>query len=98
MKTFRECYDKGGRPGDLAERRPALSIWIMEDERRPGNRPRTVAERRFAEHAAELEGLDLASRFARIYETDLWAGAESRSGAGSGLDSTARLRIELPRL
>lgn len=61
-------------------------------------RPLTVAERRFAERAAELEQLDLPSRFARIYETDLWAGPESRSGQGSSLDQTTHLRLELPRL
>jgi len=61
-------------------------------------RPRTVAERRFAEQARELEGLGLAERFARIYETDLWEGTESRSGTGSGLAETARIRAELPAL
>jgi len=70
----------------------------MQQRRHERDRPRTVAERQFEAHASELEGLDLAQRFARIYETDLWEGAESRSGAGSGLDSTARLRAELPRL
>jgi len=65
----------------------------------PGDdRPRTVAERRFAERAAELAGLDLAARFARVYETNLWSDAESRSGAGSSLAATARLRAELPAL
>lgn len=61
-------------------------------------RPPTVAERRFAERAAELEGLDMAARFHRMYETNLWEGAESRSGLGSGLDATARMRAELPGL
>ena len=61
-------------------------------------RPTTVAERRFAEEAAELSGLSLEERFARIYRTNLWSDAESRSGAGSSLDSTARLRAELPPL
>jgi SAM-dependent methyltransferase len=62
------------------------------------DRPRTVAERRFAERAAELTALDLAGRFARMYETNLWDDAESRSGAGSSLAATARLRAELPGL
>lgn len=65
---------------------------------RSAERPQTVAERRFAEQARELERLDLAGRFARIYETDLWAGPESRSGTGSGLAETARIRAELPGL
>jgi SAM-dependent methyltransferase len=57
-----------------------------------------VAERRFAERAAELTGLDAAARFARAYETNLWDDAESRSGVGSSLAATARLRVELPIL
>ena len=64
----------------------------------PGQRPRTIAERRFAEEAASLEGLDMRRRFERMYETNLWAGSESRSGVGSSLASTARLRAELPAL
>ena len=62
------------------------------------SRPPTTAELRFAERAGELAGLDLAGRFARIYEIDLWAGPESRSGTGSGLAETARIRAELPTL
>ena len=61
-------------------------------------RPRTVAERRFAERASELTSLDLPARFARMYETNLWDNAESRSGDGSSLASTARVRADLPNL
>ncbi len=61
-------------------------------------RPRTVAERRFAERATELTSLDLPARFARMYETNLWDGAESRSGDGSSLASTAGVRAGLPNL
>ncbi len=61
-------------------------------------RPKTIAERRFAEEAAALEALDLAGRFERMYETNLWSGSESRSGVGSSLAATARLRAELPQL
>ena len=61
-------------------------------------RPLTVAERRFAERAAELTRLDLAARFTRMYETNLWDGAESRSGDGSSLAATARVRAGLPAL
>ena len=67
-------------------------------KRDPEDRPITVAERRFAEQAAALSGLSLEERFARIYETNLWADAESRSGAGSNLDNTASLRAALPPL
>lgn len=61
-------------------------------------RPRTVAERRFAERASELTRLDLPARFARMYETNLWDNSESRSGDGSSLASTAGLRASLPNL
>jgi hypothetical protein len=59
-------------------------------------RKKTVAERRFAERAEELTGLGLQERFERIYSTNLWSDPESRSGVGSGLDSTRVLRAELP--
>src|SRR4029450_12762164 len=62
------------------------------------DRPRTIAERRFAERAAELAGLDLPTRFTRMYETNLWAGEESRSGDGSSLAATAGVRAGLPGL
>ena len=64
----------------------------------PADRPPTVAERRFAERQAELADLDLRARFARMYETNLWDGAESRSGVGSSLAATATVRAELPAL
>jgi SAM-dependent methyltransferase len=64
----------------------------------PEDRPITVAERRFAEQAAALSGLTLEERFEQIYKTNLWSDTESRSGAGSSLDATARLRISLPPL
>ena len=59
-------------------------------------RKRTIAERRFAERAGELDKLDLRERFERIYSTNLWSDAESRSGVGSNLDSTRVVRAELP--
>ena len=61
-------------------------------------RPQTIAERRFAERAAELTNLDLPERFTRMYETNLWAGSESRSGDGSSLAATAGVRAGLPGL
>ncbi len=64
----------------------------------PEPRPITIAEKRFAERATELGSLDLAARFARIHETNLWSNPESRSGDGSSLGSTARVRAELPPL
>lgn len=70
----------------------------LDPHRPPHSRPTTVAERRFAERATELAGLDLAERFARMYETNLWSDADSRSGTGSNLGATERLRAELPGL
>ncbi len=61
-------------------------------------RPRVIAQLRFAEHREELAALDLGARFAYIHQRNLWEGAESRSGAGSGLDETEALRRELPGL
>ncbi|MEA2764618.1 MAG: hypothetical protein QOK07_1022 [Gemmatimonadaceae bacterium] len=60
-------------------------------------RKKTVAERQFAEHAKELTELGLQERFERIYSTNLWSDPESRSGVGSGLDSTRVLRGKLPQ-
>jgi SAM-dependent methyltransferase len=57
----------------------------------------TVAERRFAERAAELKKLGLQERFERIYSTNLWSDPETRSGVGSTLDSTRVIRTELPK-
>ena len=69
------------------------------DTAAPGpQRPRTVAERRFAERVSELTTLDLPARFARMYETNLWDGTESRSGDGSSLASTTGVRAGLPNL
>jgi hypothetical protein len=70
----------------------------MKFESDPNSRPTTIAERRFAERAAELEALDLPERFARIHETNLWNNTESRSGDGSSLAATAQLRAGLPGL
>ena len=59
-------------------------------------RRRTVAERRFAEQAEEMERLGLGERFERIYSTNLWSDPESRSGVGSAVDSTRVVRAKLP--
>lgn len=71
---------------------------VSKSKRDPEDRPTTVAERRFAEQAAALSGLTLEERFEQIYKTNLWSDTESRSGAGSSLDATARLRASLPPL
>jgi hypothetical protein len=68
----------------------------MGDFRVTKKRARTIAERRFEEHANELSRLGLRERFERIYETNLWSDPETRSGVGSTLDSTRVIRAELP--
>lgn len=62
------------------------------------SRPPVLAQRTFAEQREVLTELELADRFARIYESGLWGGTESRSGTGSSLESTAALRARLPVL
>jgi hypothetical protein len=62
----------------------------------PGTRPPALAERRFAQARNQLQGLSPGQIFDFIYRTNLWGSPESPSGLGSQLDSTARLRSELP--
>jgi 2-polyprenyl-3-methyl-5-hydroxy-6-metoxy-1,4-benzoquinol methylase len=62
------------------------------------DRPEVLAHLRFAGDQASFAGLDLAQRFQRIHDTNLWGAAASVSGLGSETDATATLRTELPRL
>ena len=62
------------------------------------DRPPVLAHQRFAEDRKSFAGLNLAQRFQRIHDSNLWGAAESVSGLGSELDATAVLRGELPRL
>ncbi|HET6158917.1 MAG TPA: class I SAM-dependent methyltransferase [Dongiaceae bacterium] len=61
-------------------------------------RPPAIAQQRFAARRAEFQGLDLAQRFERIHETNLWGADSSVSGVGSELDATAAIRERLPGL
>ena len=61
-------------------------------------RPPAIAQQRFAARRAEFQGLDLAQRFERIHETNLWGADTSVSGVGSELDATAAIRARLPGL
>jgi hypothetical protein len=61
-------------------------------------RPPAIAQKRFAARRAEFQGLDLAQRFERIHETNLWGADTSVSGVGSELDATAAIRARLPSL
>jgi 2-polyprenyl-3-methyl-5-hydroxy-6-metoxy-1,4-benzoquinol methylase len=62
------------------------------------DRPPVLAHQRFLAAKDSFAGLDLAQRFRRIHDTNLWGAAASTSGLGSELDATAVLRAELPRL
>lgn len=41
---------------------------------------------------------DTRERFARIYDSKVWRGSESASGAGSSLDATREIRQRLPQI
>ena len=61
-------------------------------------RPPAIAQQRFAARRAEFAELDLAQRFERIHETNLWGADTSVSGVGSELAATAAIRERLPAL
>ena len=61
-------------------------------------RPPVLAHQRFQQSKAEFEGLGLDQVFEKIHLTNLWGADGSVSGLGSELDSTARLRVQLPTL
>jgi hypothetical protein len=62
------------------------------------DRPPVLAHQRFAADRSSFAGLNLAQRFQRIHDGNLWGAEKSASGLGSELDATAVLRTELPRL
>jgi hypothetical protein len=62
------------------------------------DRPPVLAHQRFLEDRESFTGLNLAQRFRRIHETNLWGAPASASGLGSEMDATAVLHAELPRL
>jgi hypothetical protein len=62
------------------------------------DRPPVLAHQRFLEDKKFFADLNLAQRFKRICDTNLWGAAVSSSGLGSEMDATAALRAELPRL
>jgi len=72
----------------------------MSDAMAPNDsdRPPVLAHQRFLEDKKFFADLNLAQRFQRIYDTNLWGAAASISGLGSEMDATAALRAELPRL
>src|ERR1700710_1901089 len=65
---------------------------------RDDERPPVLAHQRFVADRTSFANLDLAQRFQRIHDTNLWGAAASVSGLGSETDATAMLRAQLPRL
>ncbi|MDE5460396.1 class I SAM-dependent methyltransferase [Bradyrhizobium sp. CSS354] len=61
-------------------------------------RPPVLAHERFAADRDNFAGLDLAARFERIEQTNLWGAASSVSGLGSEDPATAAIREALPAL
>jgi hypothetical protein len=62
------------------------------------DRPPVLAHQRFVDAKESFANLNLAQRFARIHDTNLWGAEASFSGLGSELETTSVLRAELPRL
>src|SRR5436305_7648021 len=62
------------------------------------DRPPVLAHQRFVDDRKSFADLNLAQRFRRIHDTNLWGAAASASGLGSEFDATAVLRAELPQL
>jgi hypothetical protein len=62
------------------------------------NRPAVLAHQRFLDDRESFADMNLAQRFRRIHDTNLWGAAASPSGLGSEIDATAVLRAELPWL
>jgi hypothetical protein len=62
------------------------------------NRPPVLAHERFVADRDNFAGLDLAARFERIEQTNLWGAASSVSGLGSEDTATAAIREALPSL
>jgi hypothetical protein len=62
------------------------------------DRPPVLAHQRFLEDKESFAGLNLAQRFRRIHDSNMWGAVASTSGLGSEMDATAVLRAELPRL
>lgn len=62
------------------------------------DRPPVLAHQRFLADRESFADLNLAQRFRRIHDSNLWGAEASLSGLGSQMDATSVLRAELPRL
>lgn len=76
-------------------RRPPQSSMRMNNG---AHRPPVLAHERFQAERASFTGLDLAARFQRIVDTNLWGAPTSVSGLGSEEAATAAVREALPQL
>jgi hypothetical protein len=65
---------------------------------RDDERPPVLAHQRFEADRSAFSGLDLAARFVRIHETNLWGAETSRSGLGSETAAASVLTEALPGL
>jgi hypothetical protein len=70
--------------------------WAMNSD--DSGRPPVLAHQRFDADRASFAGLNLAQRFQRIHNTNLWGAPASASGLGSEMNATATLRTKLPQL
>jgi len=61
-------------------------------------RPPVLAHERYVADRENFAGLDLAARFERIEQTNLWGASTSVSGLGSEDPATAAIRDALPAL
>jgi len=64
----------------------------MDDAKRPP----VLAHQRFAAASESYRGLNLAERFVRIHQTNLWGADSSKSGLGSEDAATTALLEQLP--
>ncbi|MFD9893504.1 class I SAM-dependent methyltransferase [Amycolatopsis sp. NPDC059027] len=62
------------------------------------DRPITVAQRSYEQHADELARMGTRERFTHIFRNNLWGSDDSVSGQGSELEQTRELRVRLPEL
>lgn len=65
---------------------------------RDSDRPQALAQIRYEAERGAFSGLDLAARFRRIHQRNIWGAETSVSGLGSEEEATATLRRELPIL
>src|SRR5450631_4790452 len=91
------CGHPSRRPQERAPQDEERTIGLAMSSH-DSDRPPVLAHQRFLEDRESFLGLNLAQRFRRIHDSNLWGAEASASGLGSEMDATAVLRAELPRL